>query len=440
MKVVADLHLHSKYSRAVSKDMELKTMAEWGEKKGIDLLGTSDWTHPLWFKEIETHLEEDGEGVFKVKGSQSKTRYVLSCEISNIYSQGDKGRRIHTVFFSPSLETVNKINAELKRRGGNLMSDGRPILGLTVQEMCEVVWSIDERVMVLPAHVWTPWFSMFGSKSGFNSVEECFGEYSDRITAVETGLSSDPVMNWQIKDLEDRAIVSFGDAHSPKKLGREVTVFEVEGDKLTFEALREGFKKEGKGCRISYTLEFYPEEGKYHYTGHRKCGVRQSPEETRKKGTSCHVCGKSLTVGVMHRVDELARGKEIKAVKKVSEAGVVGYYHPEDKLRPPYVMMVPLQEIISEAVGVGVNSKRVQEAYEQLVASLGSELDVLMKVKIEEIAKSAGERVAEAMDKVRKGEIVIKPGYDGVFGEVKIWEKAGEKEKVKGKTEQQTLF
>jgi len=248
------------------------------------------------------------------------------------------------------------------------------------------------------------------------------------------------VMNWQIKDLEDRAIVSFGDAHSPKKLGREVTVFEVEGDKLTFEALREGFKKEGKGCRISYTLEFYPEEGKYHYTGHRKCGVRQSPEETRKKGTSCHVCGKSLTVGVMHRVDELARGKEIKAVKKVSEAGVVGYYHPEDKLRPPYVMMVPLQEIISEAVGVGVNSKRVQEAYEQLVASLGSELDVLMKVKIEEIAKSAGERVAEAMDKVRKGEIVIKPGYDGVFGEVKIWEKAGEKEKVKGKTEQQTLF
>jgi len=163
MKVVADLHLHSKYSRAVSKDMELKTMAEWGEKKGIDLLGTSDWTHPLWFKEIETHLEEDGEGVFKVKGSQSKTRYVLSCEISNIYSQGDKGRRIHTVFFSPSLETVNKINAELKRRGGNLMSDGRPILGLTVQEMCEVVWSIDERVMVLPAHVWTPWFSMFGS-------------------------------------------------------------------------------------------------------------------------------------------------------------------------------------------------------------------------------------------------------------------------------------
>jgi len=441
MQVVADLHLHSKYSRAVSRDMVLGIMAEWGEKKGIDLLGTADWTHPLWFKELESQLEEDGEGIFKVKRSESKTRYVLSCEISNIYSQGGKTRRIHTVFFSPSLETVNKINGELRRRGGKLMSDGRPILGLTIPEMCEIVWSIDERVMVVPAHIWTPWFSMFGSKSGFDSVEECFGEYGDRITAIETGLSSNPVMNWRIKDLEKRAIVSFSDAHSPKKLGREVTVFEVERDKLSFEALREGFKKEGKGCRISYSLEFYPEEGKYHYTGHRNCGVRQSPEETRKKGASCHVCGKPLTVGVMHRVDELAKeGEEIKAVKKVSEAGVVGYYHPEDKLRPPYVMLVPLQEIISEAVGVGVNSKRVQEAYEQLVASLGSELDVLMKVKIEEIAKVGGERVAEAMDKVRRGKIVIKPGYDGVFGEVKIWEKAGEEEEVRGKTEQQTLF
>lgn len=442
MQVVADLHLHSKYSRAVSRDMVLAVMAEWGEKKGIDLLGTADWTHPMWFKELETQLEEDGEGIFKVKGSESSTRYVLTCEISNIYSQGGQGRRIHTVFMAPSLETVSKINGELKRRGGNLMSDGRPILGLTVSEMCEIVWEIDEKVIVVPAHIWTPWFSMFGSKSGFDSVEECFGKYADRITAVETGLSSNPVMNWRIKDLEKRSIISFSDAHSPRKLGREVTVFEFEGKKISFGDIARAFKKEGKGkCRISYTVEFHPEEGKYHYTGHRNCGVVQSPEETRKKGASCHVCGKSLTVGVMHRVEELAEVKEeMKSVEKKSEVGVVGHYHPEDKTRPPYVMLVPLQEIISEAFEVGVNSKRVQEMYEQMIAQIGSEFDVLLKVKVEEIAKVAGERVAEAVEKVRKGEIEMNPGYDGVFGEVKIWPAGEAGGEAKVATEQQSLF
>jgi len=443
MQVVADLHLHSKYSRAVSKDMVLPIMAEWGQKKGIDLLGTADWTHPLWFKELETQLEEDEEGIFKVKGDESKTRFVLSCEIANIYSQGGQGRRIHTVFLAPSLEAVNKINAGLKRRGGNLMSDGRPILGLTVPEMCEIVWGVDERVIVVPAHIWTPWFSMFGSKSGFDSVEECFGKYADRITAIETGLSSNPVMNWQIKDLEKRSIVSFSDAHSPKKMGREVTVFELEGEKISFKDIGDAFKRDEKGkCRIAYTVEFHPEEGKYHYTGHRNCGVRQSPEETRKKGTTCHVCGKALTVGVMHRVEELAEAKEdLKAKEKRSEVEVVGYYHPEDKTRPPYVMLVPLHEIIAEVSGVGVNSKRVTELYEQMIASLGTELDVLLKTKLEEISRVAGERMAEAVGKVRSGKIVVEPGYDGVFGEVKIWSKKSEGVQTgKGVTEQQTLF
>jgi uncharacterized protein (TIGR00375 family) len=417
-------------------------MAEWGEKKGIDLLGTADWTHPMWFKELETQLEEDGEGIFKVKGSESSARYVLTCEISNIYSQGGQTRRIHTVFMAPSLETVRKINDELRRRGGNLMSDGRPILGLTIPEMCEIVWGIDEKVIVVPAHIWTPWFSMFGSKSGFDSVEECFGEYADRITAVETGLSSDPVMNWRIKDLEQRSIISFSDAHSPRKLGREVTVFEFEGKKISFGDIAEAFKREEEGkCRISYTVEFHPEEGKYHYTGHRNCGVVQSPEETRKKGAGCHVCGKSLTVGVMHRVEELAEVKEeMKSVEKKSGVGVVGHYHPEDKSRPPYVMLVPLQEIISEAFEVGVNSKRVQEMYEQMIAQIGSEFDVLLKVKVEEIAKVAGERVAEAVEKVRKGEIEMNPGYDGVFGEVKIWPAGEAGGEAKVATEQQSLF
>ncbi|MEA3355581.1 MAG: endonuclease Q family protein, partial [Patescibacteria group bacterium] len=308
MKVIADLHIHSKYSRAVSKQMDLETMALWAEKKGIDLLATGDWTHPVWFKEIESKLEEDGEGIFKVKSSKSKMRYALSCEISNIYTKGGKGRRIHTVFMAPSFKTVRKINKELTKRGGNLLSDGRPILGFSMEEMCEIVWGIDEKVIVMPAHIWTPWFAMFGSKSGFDSVEECFGKYADKIKAIETGLSSDPAMNWKVKDLETRAIVSSSDAHSPRKLGREVTVFDFEKDKYSFSDLAEGLEKGNKKNKIVYTIEFHPEEGKYYYTGHRKCGVVQSPKETSKRGTTCHVCGKPLTVGVMHRVEELASG------------------------------------------------------------------------------------------------------------------------------------
>jgi len=441
MQVVADLHLHSKYSRAVSREMVLPIMAEWGEKKGIDLLATADWTHPLWFKELETQLEEDGEGIFKVKGSKSKTKYVLSGEISNIYTHGGKGRRIHTVFMAPSLGVVAKINEELKKRGGNLMSDGRPILGFSMEQMCEIVWGVDKRVIVMPAHIWTPWFSMFGSKSGFNSVEECFGKYADKITAIETGLSSDPVMNWRIKDLENRAIVSSSDAHSPRKIGREATILEVKGKKMTFEALRQGLTKEGgEKAKILYTIEFHPEEGKYHYTGHRNCKVVQSPDETRKKGAVCHVCGKQLTVGVMHRVEELAEDKkDLKPIKKISKAGVVGYYNPKDKDRPPYVMTVPLQEIVSEAVGVGVGSKKVQEMYEQMIAELGNEFDVLLKIDLQKIVGVAGDRIAEAIKKVRSGNMAVEPGYDGEFGKVKIWGEDEDKSKIKS-TEQQVLF
>src|SRR3990167_2532368 len=785
MQIVADLQLHSKYSRAVSPDMIIPIMTEWGEKKGIDLLATGDWTHPLWFKELEANLEEAGEGIYKLKNSAKKTRFFLSGEISSIYTGGGKGRRVHTLFFAPSLEVVRKINEELVRRGANLMSDGRPIVGLSCQQLCEAVWSIDERVLVVPAHCllpqemihssngikpigdlkkkdlvltykgryksitqvlkreykgeiirirpwyfslglsttpehpyyaiktvkkcrstgdvcrpfgrhlnhcqakhylqyqpkwikaeeievgdfllypvlreksnltsfkisdvvsglqqengrvrikmgrglwtnniikfdadfgrligyylaegyvygsngigfcfnsaekefvediknitskifglnqfreyyrkgsdgvelsvsseiltrlfkswfyggegpkragnkrlpdwmlklnlkfqaelllglwqgdkgytvsrelmnqmkticlclkilpgigvnplkdfqkrnhyssiesreikansdlysvslltfiedkfglkkrlkdvrlerkldrkhgwidgnyaylpvrkieksrydgevfnlevdgdnsyvaefaavhncWTPWFSLYGSKSGFDSVEECFGKYADRIYAVETGLSSDPVMNWRIPDLDRRAIVSFSDAHSPKKLGREATVFSGDfNDEVSFNdvagAIGERFLGKNSGrLKIAYTIEFHPEEGKYHYTGHRTCGVVQSPEETRAKGITCHVCGRPLTVGVEHRVDELARhspGKPLEPIKKVSEAGVVGYYHPDDPTRPPYVKLVPLHEILAEALSTGVASKKVDELYEIL--------------------------------------------------------------------------
>lgn len=443
MQVIADLQLHSKYSRAVSKDMVIPIMSEWGEKKGINLLATGDWTHPLWFKELETNLEEAGKGIYKLKGSDKKTRFLLSGEISSIYSAGGKGRRVHTLFFAPSLEVVRKINEELTKRGANLLSDGRPIVGLSCQELCEVVWGVDESVLVIPAHAWTPWFALYGSKSGFDSVEECFGKYANRIYAVETGLSSEPLMNWQIEDLDKRAIVSFSDAHSPKKLAREATVFsgEIDGE-ITFNdvatAISERFTEKQGRLKIAYTIEFYPEEGKYHYTGHRTCGVVQTPEQTRVKGTTCHVCGRPLTVGVMHRVEQLGHLPELTAVKKTNEVGLTGYYHPDDKTRPPYVMLVPLHEIIAESLEVGVGSKRVDELYERVITAFGNEMNVLLKTKPEDLTHIGGAKLSEGIAKVRSGAIVINPGYDGVFGEVKIWDDKDNKNPLQ--SNQQTLF
>jgi len=447
MQLIADLQLHSKYSRAVSPDMVIPIMTEWGEKKGIDLMATGDWTHPLWFRELESNLEEAGEGIYKLKGSQKKTRFFLSGEISSIYTDGGRGRRVHTLFFAPSLAVVKKINEELVKRGANLMSDGRPITGLSCQQLCEIVWGADERVLVVPAHAWTPYFAVYGSKSGFNSIEECFGKYADKIYAIESGLSSDPAMNWRISDLDRRAIVSFSDAHSPKKLGREATVFSGNfKDEVTFNdiagAISERFLGKNSGrLKISYTIEFHPEEGKYHYTGHRSCKVVQSPEETRTKGIICHVCGKSLTVGVEHRVDELAHGREpLKAVKKISEHGVVGYYHPTDPTRPPYIMTVPLHEILAEALSTGVASKKVDALYESLITEFGTEFNVLLKTDLEAVAKTAGERVVEGLKKVRSGEIVVNPGYDGVFGVVKIWPSPDEKKDATVRSNQPSLF
>ncbi len=445
MQITADLHLHSKYSRAVSQEMVLPIMAQWAQKKGIDLLTTADWTHPLWLKEIESQLEEDNEGIYKLRGSASKTRYILTTEIANMYTQGGKGRRMHTLFFAPNFTTVHKINEAIVKRGGNLLSDGRPILGLSLEQMCELVWEIDEKVLVVPCHAWTPWFSIFGSKSGFDSIEACFGNYSDRIYSVETGLSSDVLMNWKIKDLDSRTIISNSDSHSPRKMGREATVFEFSGDKLNFSDIAGALKQDKVGrCRISYTIEFHPEEGKYHYTGHRVCGVVQSPEETRIKGVTCHVCGRPLTVGVEHRVDELAdpERKTQNAKRKTNqETGVVGYYHWQDDSRPPYVMLVPLQEIIAEAFNTGTASKKVDELYEIMVQNLGNELEILLKAKPEAIEKIGGPKVAEGIRLVRSGEIVVKPGYDGEFGVVKIWPPSAKASEGQGpQFQQETLF
>ncbi len=467
MKFVTDLHLHSKYSRAVSQQMTLPNMAHWAKLKGIDVLATGDFTHPFWYDHLRSELEEEGNGLFRIKSQESgvegnKSHFLLSCEVSSIYSQGGKGRRIHTLFMFPSFEAVEKFNKELLRRRANLRSDGRPIVGIPSRDLAAIALECSDRALVIPAHAWTPWFSIYGSFSGFDSVEECFGDMAKHIYGVETGLSSDPAMNWQVGDLDNRAILSFSDAHSLEKMGREATV--IEADEISYQSIYDAVARIAgpvssfppvsarsdqkskldtnnnpelraggnpsttatRNSRIVFTIEFYPEEGKYHFTGHRNCNYSQGPEEDRNK--PCPVCGRSLTVGVMDRVKDL-KSQESR-VRSQEIGGVV--WKKSETNRPSYVSMVPLGEIIAEALEVGVGTQKVKDNYLSLVGVLGTEFGVLMKASIQDIAKFSSGRIAEAVGKVRQGDIVIEPGYDGQFGIVKIWkegnEPAGEKE------------
>lgn len=397
MEVAVDLHLHSKYSRAVSQQMVIPEIARWAKKKGIDLVGTADWTHPLWFRELQANLVEAAEGIFVSKDLPEGPKFILATEIASIYSQDGKTRRIHNLVVAPSFGVVEKINMALKNRGAHLLADGRPIIGLSSRDLAELVFSIDKNCLLIPAHVWTPWFSLYGSKSGFDSIRECFGEFSDHIWGIETGLSSDPAMNWRISELNNRSILSFSDAHSPSKLGREMTIFEI--DKLAYEAIKEAIANR----QIKSTIEFYPEEGKYHFTGHRQCQVVQSPIETKKLGTTCPVCGRPLTVGVMHRVEQLADQP------------------PDGEGRPAFFKLVPLAEILSEVLNTGVSSQKVVNEYERLIKNFGNEREILTRIKPEKIRSFSGERLAQAIEKVRGGDIVVSPGFDGVFGTVKIW-------------------
>ena len=438
MQVIADLQLHSRFARAVSSQMVVPVISDWAKKKGIGLVATGDWTHPIWLRELKANLTEAGEGVYKVSSESSgegkEPLFLLSTEISSIYSQGGRTRRIHTLIFAPNFEVVEKINQEFVIRGANLMSDGRPIVGLSAKQVAQIALEIDEKCLVIPAHAWTPWFSLYGSMSGFDSIEECFGDLSSSIYAIETGLSSDPAMNWRIEDLSGRRIVSFSDAHSPQKLGREATVFEL--PEINFESIRKAIIGDSQ-AKIAYTIEFYPEEGKYHYTGHRNCKVVYSPNEARKKGVVCPVCGRNLTVGVMSRVESLA-AHDIETESEKDKFGVRWIKDKEEK-RPPYVMMVPLLEVLSEALNSGVGTQTVLTVYEQLTASLGSEFKILLETLLSDIERIAGAKVAEAIGKVRSGDISIEPGYDGVFGKVKIW-KEGEDENKGESTDQATLF
>lgn len=417
MELIADLHLHSKYARAVSKYMELPVIAAGAAKKGIGLLATGDWTHPLWFKSIESELEEAAPGIFRLAKpadlGSAGVRFLLGTELACIYREAGRSRQVHHLVFSPSLAVCRQVIAALEARDANLDRDGRPVLALSSRELLQLLLEIDERIILIPAHIWTPWFGTYGSRTGYDSLAECFGELGRHIYAVETGLSSDPRMNWTVPELRERRILSFSDAHSAAKLGREATVFEAEPDFSYQDFWRVLAGEKGK-LSLSHTLEFFPEEGKYHWSGHRTCGVRYSPAEEKVKGSICPVCGKRLTTGVEYRVLQLG-GEAVLSTVVEGEEGVQMLQGPAGTL--PYISLVPLLEILLEVVG-GSPTKARRE-YDRLVAQR-NEFFILLHAPARELESLGGERLAEAVLRVRRREVAVDPGYDGVFGTVRV--------------------
>jgi len=441
MSIIADLHLHSKYSRAVSQKMDLKEIAFWAKKKGINLVSTADWTHPLWFREIQEKLTEKSPGVFRLKdGSFPEVSFILSTEVSSIYNQDGKTRRIHNLIFSPSLKTAEKVIKKLQEEKVNLLADGRPTMGISSKDLLELLLSIDENIFLIPCHVWTPWFSLYGSKSGFDSIKEAFGDLEKYIFAIETGLSSDPIMNWQIEELENRSIVSFSDAHSGQKLGREATVFiknsnHFSGDFSYFDII-DAFKQKKNGhLKIGYTIEFFPEEGKYHWSGHRLCGVRYSPCDVLEKGEICPVCQKPLTIGVENRVLKLSKkvfkNEDLFLAKNKFD---VTFVYDKEKKKTPFVSLVPLLEILQE---IYQSPKKAEDEYQRLTENLGAEFEILFRKSYEEIERVGGKKLKEAIEIVRQRKVFVDPGYDGVFGVVKIFKQKEENESSKSQEKEQ---
>lgn len=416
MKIVADFHIHSKYSRAVSPLMNLENLDRWAGIKGITVLGTGDFTHPKWIEEVKQELEPAEPGLFKLKKPGSKTRFILTAEISCIYSKGGKVRKIHIIVFAPSITVVEKINEELAKIG-NLSADGRPILGLDAKELAKIVLDVDKDCLVVPAHVWTPWFSVFGSKSGFDTMEECFEDYAKYIYAGETGLSSDPAMNWRVSGLDNVTLLSNSDSHSLPKIGREANIFDTD---LDYFKIMEAIKTKDKN-KFLYTVEFFPEEGKYHYDGHASCGVSLSPEESKKYNNICPKCKKPLVIGVLNRVAELADRPE-------------GFI-PKNAI--PYKSLIPLNEVIAEALSVSVASKKVTGYYNNLIKNLGNEFKILLDAEKKEIEAESSPEIAEGIIRMREGRVQVKPGYDGVYGKIKIF---FGKEDKKQTYPQKTLF
>jgi len=412
---VADFHIHSKYSRATSKNMDLEALNKWAKIKGIKVLGTGDFTHPEWLKNLKEKLEPAEPGLYKFEEAPDATRFILTSEISCIYSKRNRVRKVHIIVFSPSFEICEKINTQLGWIG-NLKSDGRPILGLDVKELTKIILNSSQDCFIVPAHIWTPWFSVFGSKSGFDSLEECFEDYTKYIYAGETGLSSDPLMNWRVSDLDKIALISNSDSHSPAKIGREANVFDTE---MSYFKIMEAIKNKNPE-KFLYTIEFFPEEGKYHYDGHRVCNISLSPQESRKYNGICPNCGKPLTLGVLNRVEELAD----RPIGRKPEGAI------------PFKSLIPLEEIIADVLSQGVGTKAVAKEYYNLIESFKSEFEVLLNASEQDLKSATLAEISEGIIRVREGKISLIPGYDGVYGRIKIFSKGEQKEL----SDQKTLF
>lgn len=431
MKFIADLHLHSKFSRATSRDMTFDTMAHWAKVKGVSVLATADFTHPEWFFLTKEKLEPIGNGFFRLKAPQKPDLeylrsipfapddavFVLSTEISFIYSKKGKVRKVHLLILAPDLASVEKLNSRLVGLG-NLRSDGRPILGMDAKAFVKMTADLCPKCVVIPSHIWTPWFSVFGANSGFDAIEECFEEMTPFIFALETGLSSDPPMNWRLSALDKYSLVSNSDAHSPAKIGREANAFDTD---FSYKGLVDAIRGRDR-ARFLYTVEFFPEEGKYHFDGHRKCEVLLSPKESMAKNDLCPVCGKKLTIGVMHRVEELADRDGVR------DAG----------LRVPYKNVIPLNEIIAESCGKTPDCQSVWDAYFRFIREFGDEHRILTEVPIAELSRLQPERIAQGIDRMRKGLVKIIPGHDGEYGIISLFE--GEDEAEAAGRGQMSLF
>jgi uncharacterized protein (TIGR00375 family) len=447
MRIIADLQIHSKYSRACSQELNPRNISLWADKKGISVIGTGDFTHPKWLAELKQALEEVKPGLYQLKspppnlprqgGGRGQPLFMCTAEVSSIYKLGDKVRRVHNLIFAPNFEVVDKIIIGLEKVGANLKSDGRPIMGVHCDDLVKIVKEASPEAEVIPAHTWTPHFGVFGSLSGFNSIEEAFGDQSKYIQAIETGLSSDPKMNWQISQLDKYSLTSNSDAHSLRKLGREANVFEIDEKKLSYaEIISALYSKDP--ARFLYTIEFFPEEGKYHLDGHRDCKFSCLPSQTKKLKGICPVCGKKLLVGVLSRVDALSDRE-------------LGFTPPR---AIPFKSVIPLEEIIGETFDVGVQSKRVVEIYERMVATVSrvrsrpyptsdsdsfGEFSILLDLLENQIAKISSPEIAQAIIRVREGKVQVEGGYDGVFGKIHIYEET-EREKIFKKPKQMGLF
>ena len=435
-RLVADLHLHSRFSMATSPQLNLQSLALTGVRKGIDLLAAPDFTHPTWREEMRAALEPDGDGIFRHKewneiagqygdtgtasdqlspgtprtaavdsrsSANAGPAFILTSEISCIWYHGGKSRRVHVLLMAPSFEAVDRISETLSQFQ-DLLSDGRPMIKLSVEDLYSAALEADERCVLFPAHAWTPWYGVYGSKSGFDSLEECFGEHTERVPAIETGLSSDPAMNWAVSDIGDRAIVSFSDAHSAGTMGRELTVLDAEPE---YESVRSALFEN----RVIETVEFHPEHGKYHLNGHRKCGVKLTPEQTPQDGR-CTVCGRPLTLGVLQRVSELS---DLAVSDPVLKNGLM---HGDTPNARPFRQLVPLKELVAHSLSVGPNTKKVAGMVNKLIDTVGSELAVLTTADREAIAETAGDRIADAIVAVRNGDVDVNAGFDGVYGTV----------------------